>query len=70
MKKLMLTIDPILPDIAHIYGEDPMTGLSLGVNARRIVACVNACTGISTEQLENFTSLNILELVKKTIRNQ
>jgi hypothetical protein len=33
--------------IAHVYGE---------ANARRIVACVNACAGFSTADLESATT--------------
>lgn len=45
--------------IAHCVKLTSLTNLE--ANARRIVACVNACEGISTEHLEN--SLPIVELV-------
>jgi hypothetical protein len=34
-------------------------------NARRIVACVNACTGISTRTLENLEEKTLNELFKR-----
>lgn len=42
--------------VPHVGG----IGTSRGENARRIVACVNACAGISTEDLEE-SAMSILQ---------
>lgn len=38
--------------VAALYREDGEDGSRMLEHARRIVACVNACKGIETEQLE------------------
>lgn len=37
------------------------TKLETDANARRIIACVNACAGISTEELEQANSIVIMK---------
>lgn len=46
--------------------DDPTDELNGEANARRIVACVNACAGIGTEYLEHFgaTTFNDFKRVK------
>lgn len=53
------------PVAANVGGghENPLTPEELEDNARRIVACVNACAGISTENLE--TNLPVNELARR-----
>lgn len=51
-ENLTLTINKTHPGVAMIDGADAMAGLLLGMRARRIVACVNACKGITTDALE------------------
>jgi hypothetical protein len=47
-------------------GDDGMASEEGKANARRIVACVNACEGIDTDLLEKATSMRLdLNLVKK-----
>jgi hypothetical protein len=51
-----------------IEGGDSMAGILAGVRARRIVACVNACKGLSTKMLENVNPKKMLEFAEKTHR--
>jgi hypothetical protein len=52
------------PVAANVGGghENPLTPEELEANARRIVACVNACAGISTENLEENLPVKELAL--------
>ena len=45
-------------------------GVNSEANARRIVACVNACAGITTEQLERSKSLDEFMRSMKVIEQQ
>lgn len=48
--------DGSLFEICEVWGEESnisITEMSIA-NARRIVACVNACEGLSTDELERF----------------
>jgi histidine ammonia-lyase len=49
---LTLSVHPEKKGIAMINGSDEMAGILMGMRCRRIVACVNACKGLSTEELE------------------
>lgn len=51
---LQLEIVPTRPGMAHIVGADEFANMLLGMRARRIVACVNACAGIDTGLLEGL----------------
>jgi hypothetical protein len=62
---LTLKIDPSRPGVAMIVGGDEFAGMLLGMRARRIVACVNACRGISTELLEHSNHEGMLALAEK-----
>ena len=50
--KDMHTGDQVPTQIASASQQDWMSGGEREANARRIVACVNACAGIDTESLE------------------
>lgn len=55
--------------IAEVRNESPKSstfGMEQIANADRIVACVNACAGISTEALENGAIKAIIAAFEKT----
>lgn len=60
--------------IARVRGDKRITGGNGMADARRIVACVNACAGLDTELLENIvmlgdTLLSRIEALKKEANN-
>ncbi len=65
---------------AALMGEQSMVGTCIAqgyggsreADARRIVACVNACRGIGTEFLETMSTrffVDLLDLIHKTIKD-
>jgi biotin-(acetyl-CoA carboxylase) ligase len=55
-------------DIVHDHGTDQIEcagGTTTEANARRIVACVNACVGISTNVLETLEDKTLNEMFKR-----
>lgn len=58
--KPVLDIEGPLPDHCHEIARLPIFTTRVEANARRIVACVNACAGISTEDIESGKLGNIL----------
>lgn len=63
--------DPDDPDdcgtctgVAVVVGN-PTAGPAPGANARRICACVNACEGISTEELESLPGGLLAKLLEE-----
>lgn len=65
--ELKLMIDPSRPGVAMIEGGDEFAGMLLGQHARRIVACVNACQGLSTAAMETAGSEPVLALVNAAV---
>jgi hypothetical protein len=72
------TPEPWVADMDRIYSPDPkddtwtsVVAEALGPpeihrpNARRIVACVNACKGISTEKLEESPPGTLMDIISQ-----
>jgi len=55
-----------LKSIADMCGSYPVTN----ENARRIVACVNACAGVPTEVVEKYTHETALRVALVTQRDE
>ena len=64
---LKLRINTLLPGMAMIEGGDQFDGMLLGMHARRIVACVNACQGLHTAALETAGEQPVLALINAAI---
>lgn len=64
---LKLYVDLKLPGVARIVGDTTMAGMLLGVRCRRIVACVNACEGLSTAALETAGERPLRALIDAAI---
>jgi hypothetical protein len=66
-KDLRLEIDPARRGIAHIVGADDLAGFLLGMRCGRVVACVNAMTGIADPESLKVAVKELIESMESAL---